>query len=123
MDMSATEDDEERQVLCSACLQVFPESAIHVIPWFNDSAGGYVTTYRCEGCWLPSLAETRARLSTTQDDAEIASAAEFFERYGYFIHEYRRGDPMEIVGHILLHMLGMMERGDIRLSIGPSAPP
>ena len=119
--MSAAGDDEERQVLCSACLEVYPESTIHVIPWFNDSAEAYVTTYRCERCWLPSLADTSARLSDTPDDDEIASAAEFFERYGYFIHEYRRGDPMETVRQILLHMLGMMERGDIRLSMGPSA--
>ena len=122
MDMSAAGEDEERQVLCSACLEVYPESAIHVIPYFNETLTGYVTTYRCEGCWLPSLAETRARLSAAPDD-EIASAAEFFERYGYFIHEYRRGDPIETVRQILLYVLGMMERGDIRLSMGPSAPP
>ena len=45
------EDQEERQVVCSGCLQVFPESLVHVIPHFNDSVAAYVTTYRCGECW------------------------------------------------------------------------
>ncbi|HXC27094.1 MAG TPA: hypothetical protein VNV38_03995 [Stellaceae bacterium] len=122
MDENAEREEAERQVLCSRCLEVFAESQIHVIPWFNETAERYITTYRCEQCWLPSLAETRTRLSVMQDEAEIADAAEFFKRNGYFIHEYLRGDPMDVVRRILVHMLGMMERGDIRLSIGPSAP-
>jgi hypothetical protein len=43
------EDQEERQVVCSGCLQVFPEALVHVIPHFNDSVAAYVTTYRCGG--------------------------------------------------------------------------
>jgi hypothetical protein len=76
--MTPAEDREERQIFCSGCLQVFSESLVHVIPYFNSSVTGYVTTYRCEQCWLPSLEETRARLASTQDEAEIVSAAVFF---------------------------------------------
>jgi hypothetical protein len=53
--METTEHPEQRQILCSGCLRVFPESVVHVIPYFNSDAQGYVTTYRCGQCWLPAL--------------------------------------------------------------------
>ena len=82
---------EERQILCSRCLELAPESFVHVIPFFNDSAGGYVTTYHCERCWEASLEETRARLAETNDTAEITSAADFFKRH----HAKARGDGQQ----------------------------
>jgi hypothetical protein len=120
--MAAAEDREERQVVCSACQQIFPEPLVHVIPYYNSAADGYVTTYRCEACWLPSLAETRARLETSEDEAEIASAAAFFERHGVFLHEFRRGDPIQIVRAMLLRMIDLLQSSAIRLPIGPVEP-
>src|SRR5947209_723365 len=90
LDMEKTEGPVQRQVVCSGCLQVVPESRIVVIPFYNGDSRGYVTTFRCDRCWSSSLGETRTRLRSTEDDAEIASAAAFFERHGIFIHEYRR---------------------------------
>jgi hypothetical protein len=111
---------EERQVLCSKCLQVFPESAIHVLPHFNADAGAFVTTYRCDDCWSPSLTETRARLAAAKDAAEIASAAMVFQRHGIFVHEFQRGDPAAVVRDILLRMLDLLDSGTIHLSVGPT---
>ena len=116
--MDLDEKSENRQILCSGCLQVFPESLVHVIPYFNSSANAYVTTYRCEQCWIPALEETRARLARTQDEAEIASAATFFQRHGVHIHEFMRGDPAPVVQKILLRMVDLLRSEGIRLSIG-----
>jgi hypothetical protein len=110
---------EERQILCSGCLQVFPESLVHVIPYFNSDVNAYVTTYRCEQCWIPALEETRTRLAGTQNEAEIVSAGEFFQRHGVYIHEFLRGDPKPDVQKILLRMIDLMRSEGLRISIGP----
>jgi hypothetical protein len=119
--MTEESDDEERQVMCSRCLEVVPESRIRVIPHYNDTPAMYVTTYRCEPCFLPSLDETRARLVGSDDTEEIASLAAFFERYGLVIHEARRGDPVAVVRKVLGRTLDLLRENVIRLSIGPTA--
>jgi hypothetical protein len=120
--MGTAENPEERQVVCPACLKVFPEYLVHVIPYYNSVAEEYVTTYRCEECWLPALAETRARLESTEDEAKIASAAAFFERHGVFLHEFRRGDPLPVVQKMLVQMIDLLQSAAIRLPIGPLEP-
>jgi hypothetical protein len=120
--MGTAEDVEERQIVCSACLQVVPESLIHVIPYYNGDVGRYVTTYRCERCWLPSLEKTRARLEITEDETEIASAVAFFERNGVILHEFRRNDPTPVVRKMLVQMIGLLRSAAIRPLIGPLEP-
>src|SRR5580692_8083141 len=117
--METPEDPNERQVVCSACFQVVAEPLVHVIPTYNTDVGRFVTTFRCEQCWLPSLEETRARLEATADEAEIASVAVFFENHGVLVHEFHRGDPAPVVRKILVQMMDMLRSGTIRLSIGP----
>ena len=121
--MEASDNPEARQVVCSACFQVVAEHLIHVIPAYNTDAGQFVTTFRCEACWLPSLDDTQARLEATEDATEIASAATVFENHNAFVHEFRRGDPLPAVRRILVHLVGMLRSGTLRLSIGPLAPP
>jgi hypothetical protein len=120
--MGTAENSEERQVLCSACLQIVPEYLARVIPYYNCVAEVYVTTYRCEECWLPALAETRARLESTEDGAEIASAVAFFERHGVFLYEFYRGDPLSVVRKMLVRVIDQLQSAAIRLSIGPLEP-
>jgi len=117
-----SEDSGERQILCSRCLQVFPESLVHVIPYFNSNVNAYVTTYRCEQCWIPSLEETRTRIAGTQNEAEILSAGAFFQRHGVYIHEFLRGDPNPDVQKILLRMIDLLRSEGLRISIGPDIP-
>lgn len=117
--MKTENKSEERQVVCSSCLNIFPEALIHVIPHFNGDAGGYVTTYRCEQCWLPSLDETQARLASTEDWAEIASVCAFFESHGVFLHEFKRGDPFPVVRELTCRTIDLLRSGALRLSIGP----
>ena len=116
------EDSEERQILCSGCLQVFPESLVHVIPYFNSSVNAYVTTYRCEQCWMPALEETRTRLAATQNEAEIVSAGAFFQRHGVYIQEFLWGDPNPNVQNILLRVIDLLRSEGLRISIGPDIP-
>jgi hypothetical protein len=120
--METTEDPEPLQVLCSGCLRVVPESEVHVIPYFNGDAQGYVTTYRCEACWLPALEETRAQLASTEDAALIASAAAFFQRNGVFLHEALRGDPPAVVRPLLLRMIDLLQSGTIRPKVSTVLP-
>jgi hypothetical protein len=113
----------ERTLLCSGCIRDFRESQIHVLPAFNDSVEDYVTTFRCQDCFGPTLEQTRARLSVTDDeDPEIGQLAAFFERHVIFIHEHRRGDPGAVVKHILLFMLERMRTGKIVLRIPQTGP-
>jgi hypothetical protein len=120
--MDHDEKPEDRQILCSGCLQVFSESLVHVIPYFNSSANAYVATYRCEQCWIPALEETRTRLASAQDAAEIASAATFFQQHGVHIHEFMRGDPAPAVQKILLRMVDLLRSEAIRIPIGRDHP-
>ena len=112
----------ERQFVCSRCFAIVPESLIHVLPHFNADIGQYVTTYRCEACWLPSLDETRIRIESTEDQAEISSLIDCFERHGVFLLEFRRGDPLPVVRALLGRMIEQLSVGTIRLSAGPLQP-
>lgn len=33
-----------------------------MIPWWNETLGDFVTTYRCDHCWLSSLGETEDKV-------------------------------------------------------------
>ena len=112
----------ERQVFCSACFELAPESRVHLIPFFNDDVRKYVDTYRCEKCVESALDQTRSRLEATDDLAEIASAATFFEVHSVFILEHRRGDPILVVRKCLLALLDQLQSGHLRLGIGVTRP-
>jgi hypothetical protein len=120
--MATSDETEERQVLCSGCLEVFPESVIHVIPTFNSDVAGYVISFRCEHCWAPALEETRVRLENTTNEDEIASVAAMLELHGVFLLEFRRGDEIAVVRRLLVKTIDLLKSGAIRLSIGPTRP-
>jgi len=72
-----------RAYLCSGCLQSFPAASTHLIPSFSTQLDNYVTTFRCENCWLRSLDETQYQLrAETADEAHRRKLVAFFERYG-----------------------------------------
>src|SRR5436309_1168280 len=98
----------ERSVLCSGCLEVVPESMIKIIPYFNDHVDKFVTTYRCESCWMEAMDDTAFRLMVTDDEKQIASVAEFFEANGFVLLEYRRGNAATEVKPLLLQLLAKM---------------
>jgi diadenosine tetraphosphate (Ap4A) HIT family hydrolase len=109
---------DERQFVCSHRFTIVPESHVHVVPGFNETLRAYVTSYRCDECWLPTLDETASRLAASDDEEEIASICVFLERYGTFILEARRGDPLPVIKQILLRTIEMMKSDQIRLSPG-----
>lgn len=111
----------EPAALCSQCLRSLPASQIRVIPWHNEHADDFVTTFRCGACVAGSLAETRARLAAG-DDRDVTRLAAFFERHAIILHEHRRGDPPALVRPLLARMLEMLERGDLTLPIGETVP-
>jgi hypothetical protein len=74
---------ETAQYMCSKCLRVVSQEHVHVIPWFNDTLGDYVTTFRCDDDWQASLSETRVRFLAHLDDADERSRfVAFFARHG-----------------------------------------
>jgi hypothetical protein len=103
-------------------MQTFPESAIFVLPWFNERVRRFVTTYRCRDCWPASLEQAIATLTATEDAAEIASAGEVFRDHAVFIHEYLRGDPPATVKPLLLRTFELLRSEELRLKIGKTAP-
>ncbi len=111
-----------REAVCSNCLALVPEAQTHVLPLFNETVERFVTTYRCDKCWPAALAEARAHLAASDDADEIASFADVLAGHAVFIHEYMRGDPARVVKAMCLRMLGLMESGAVRLSIGPDRP-
>ena len=94
---------------------------MHIVRGFNETLGAYVTSYRCDECWLPTLDETASRLATSEDEEKIASLCAFLERYGVFVFEFRRGDPLPAIKQILSRTIEMMKSGSIRLSAGKIA--
>ena len=42
----------------------------------------------------------------------------FLERYGVFVFEFRRSDPLPVVKQILLQTTALMKSGAVRLSAG-----
>ena len=113
-----TTDPGVRQIVCSGCLLLFPEPLIHVVPCFNRDIGNCVAAYRCEQCWLSSLAEVRTWLANEADETEIASVALFFQRRGIILHEFQRGDPVPVIRKRLDQMLELLQSGAVRLAIG-----
>jgi hypothetical protein len=113
---------EDRQIVCSSCFQIVSETLIHVLPHFNDDVRRYVTTYRCELCWLPSLDETRTRLAKTEDWAEISSLIDCFQRHRVFLLEFQRGDPLPVVRALLEQTIELVRSETIRLTVGPLEP-
>src|SRR5260370_17041371 len=103
------EADSDRDVFCSGCYEIFPEPDIHVVPSFNDSAGDFVTSYRCGKCWLSALDDTVARVRSAESLTQLALLAAFFERHSIVLHEFRRGEPMDVV-HPLLFQLSPLTR-------------
>ena len=111
----------EFTALCSACYRVLPASQIRVLPWYNDSVGNYVTTFRCGECFARSIAETRAHLEAG-GDREVVQMCEFFGRHAVTIDEYHRGDQLAAVRLFLLDMLDILAEGTIALPIGETVP-
>jgi len=89
-----------RRVMCSGCYETPRELDVTTIPWWNDSLDDYVTTYRCQGCLAAGLADTRARLAQNAAD-DVARVCALFERHAVFVHEQRRGDPLDVVRPIV----------------------
>ncbi|MCY1060697.1 hypothetical protein [Nannocystis sp. SCPEA4] len=107
--------------LCSGCYRTVLAAQVRVIPWFNDSVGDFVTTFRCGDCVATSLADTRARLAAG-GAREISQLAEFFQRHAITILEHRRGDPSETVRPLVERVLEMIERREHLLQIGETVP-
>lgn len=107
-----------RRALCSACLGVTAERAITVVPAWNDELCDYVTTFRCPGCLADTIAQTRARLADPARPDEVARVCEFFKRHTIFVHEYLRGDPLDSVRPLALHLLDLVGRRALIIPIG-----
>ncbi len=102
--------------MCSDCLDVFPVHEIRVLPWYNESLQGYVTTHRCPACFPRSMQQTRDRFrSRWPEEAEVQSLLQFFSRHGVFLHELMRGDRDDNALQVTLSMLAMLEKGALRL--------
>ncbi|MGD0193004.1 MAG: hypothetical protein ABSD74_19880 [Rhizomicrobium sp.] len=118
--MGRHDESEERQVLCSGCLEVFPESGIKVIPTWSEDLGGYVSSFRCARCRPEAITETAARLHATTNEDELASFGHLLERHGIVVLEFKRGDPLPGVRHLFVKTIELIDTGAVTLSIAPA---
>jgi hypothetical protein len=80
-----------RRYVCSKCLRLVSLGQIHVIPFFYGELDDYVTAFRCESCWLPSLDETQRQfIAGVGAEAHRLKFVAFFDRYG--IHNLSTAD-------------------------------
>jgi len=81
------------------------------VPWWNVRAGRVLTTYRCEDCWLSSIAELRTLLTAGAPDVR----AGFCDFLGH--HRFRRDAerlrfaPPEEQLAVFLQLLAALEDG------------
>lgn len=68
-------------LLCSGCYTPCALAEGHVVPRWRPDVGSVITAYRCPTCWLASLAELRAALST-EPEAQTGFC-DFLARRGY----------------------------------------
>jgi hypothetical protein len=115
----ATVDPDEpgAAFLCSTCYQTFPLRTVHVVPTYNASLARYVGSNRCDKDWRPSVAETRARLSSRPSVDELATFFEVFVSRGHPAEElrvYTQGKPGPAAA---LAVLDALEKGEIKLTV------
>ena len=110
------EISEQLTMLCSACMTTSQVAEAHVIPWWNDDRQDFLTTYRCGGCFLKSIGETRSKISLL--DADIREKfCEFLERHGYTMDaQVIREASLEDAARMIGTVLDAIESGDVRLS-------
>jgi hypothetical protein len=121
-EMQANDGRLGRRALCSGCMGVTAERAIAVVPAWNDSAGDYVTSFRCPACLATTIDGVRARLADPARTGELERLCELFKRHAIFVHEYLRGDPIEQVRPIVLHLLDLIASRALVIPIGDTVP-
>ncbi len=122
--LHAVLDSLERQLICSQCWSRGPESKIHVVPYFNNSVGRYVTSFRCDGCVDGALAETMARVRDVDGAGEIETLGDLLRSHGVFVHEWLRGDGLDGLRVAMVNVLASLRRPAMqqRLRIRATTP-
>lgn len=83
-------------LMCSGCHTPTINTEAHVIPYWNATVQSILTTYRCNNCWLPALAETRAAVQSGQMEP-LLTFCDFLSRQGFSTdaEKLRNGVPDE----------------------------
>jgi hypothetical protein len=117
-------DSLERQLVCSQCWTRAPESRVHLIPYFNNSVGRYVTSFRCDACIESALAETIARVREVDGASELDTLGDLLSSHGVCVHEWQRGAPLDRLRPAMIEVLASL-RGQavrLRLRLGSALP-
>ena len=92
-------------LMCSGCHTPTPNTEAHVIPYWNKTVESILTTYRCEKCWLPALAETREAVQSGEMEP-LTTFLDFLSRQGYRTDaENLRSAPADEIRATLLAIL------------------
>jgi hypothetical protein len=113
---SREESSEQLQLFCSVCMKTSPAAEARVIPWWNNDSQDFLTTYRCGGCFIQSLAETRSKISLLDTDTR-RKFCEFLERHDYIVDAGTiREAPLDEASRLIGTVLDAIESGEVRLS-------
>ena len=110
-------DTLERQLLCSKCFASGPESQFRILPWFNEELADYVETFRCEGCFQDSMAETIARVANG-GQTDVDGVGAFLQNHQIVVHEWKRGDDVDVVRPLMVHVLRSIANGTMKIQLG-----
>ncbi len=106
--LHAALDSLERQLICSQCWSRGPESKIHVVPYFNNSVGRYVISFRCDGCVDGALTETMARVRDVDGAGEIDTLGDLLRSLGVLVDEWVRGDALDRLRPAMVSVLSTL---------------
>ncbi len=108
--LHAVLDSLEPQLVCSQCWSRGPESRIHVVPYFNNSVGRYVASYRCDGCVDAALTEAMARVRDVDGAGEIDTLGQLLRSHGVLVDEWARGDALDLLRTAMVSVLATLRR-------------
>ena len=109
----AEENHPSYSLLCSACYTPCSGADSRVIPRWNPELHRVFTAYRCGNCWLRSLAELRAVVTSSEAEVQT-SFCDFLARHGYSKDaETIRGAPSGQQQAYLLAILDAVQAGTI----------
>jgi hypothetical protein len=125
--LHAVLDSLERQLICSQCWSRRPESRTHVVPYFNNSVGRYVTSFRCDSCVDGALTETMTRVRDVDGANELDSLGCLLRSHGVLVDEWVRGGALDRLRPAMVKVLAALRRPAmqqrLRLRALPDGPP
>ena len=113
--MEQENNPSEGKYRCSRCGTVHPFSSIHVVPAWNENVLDFLTSYRCDQCWVETLSETKLKTVVLTDEVR-QKFCDFLDRHEYDeVAQALRGAKLDNSARAVQKFLDHVQAGDIVL--------